>query len=192
MCSARKRGNCYDLAKLMLSHLRSREVEVELINAYDHRITPCSHCNYECFEAPKRCPIRDDVPRIWERLKEADAIILVLPTYYGMPPALFKAIIERGQGILDWVTKQFRDLESVWGGKPIALVVVSDGGGEAAKDIVLRYLPSSAKVITEVFSYSAFGDERYLGGLARDEGIASRAKKLANALHQLLEKSAKQ
>jgi len=186
VCSARRRGNCYDLAELMLSHLRMRGVKTKLINAYDHKITPCSHCNYECFQAPRSCPIQDDVPRIWEQLKDADGIILALPAYYGMPPSIFQAIIERAQGILDWVTKEFRDIESVWGGKPIALVVVSDGGGEAVRGTIIRYLPPSAKVITEVFSYSERGAEYYLGGMIEDERIAARAKRLADTVYNLL------
>jgi len=107
VCSARRKGNCYNLAETILEHLKTKGFETEILNAYDYKITPCNHCDYECFKSPKNCPIQDDVPKIWEKLKEADGVIFAIPTYYGMPSALFKAIIEREQGILNWISPNF-------------------------------------------------------------------------------------
>jgi len=99
VCSARERGNCYDLTEFMMKTLRTKGIETEIINAYDYEITPRSHCRYECFEAPKSCPIRDDVPEIWRRLKEAEGVVFAIPTYYGMPSALFRSLIESSRGL---------------------------------------------------------------------------------------------
>jgi len=78
-----------------------RGVETELLMTIDYEINPCNRCNYECFHKERCCPIDDDVPVIWERMRKADGIVLVIPSYYDFPPAIFKAIIERTQGILD-------------------------------------------------------------------------------------------
>jgi len=184
--SARKRGNCYNLAKIILTHLKAKSVETEILNAYDYKITPCSHCNYECFESPRNCPIEDDVPRIWEKLKEADGVVFAIPTYYGMPSALFKAVIEREQGVLDWITPEFRDLDRLWKEKTVAIVVVSNGGGETVKKIVLEYFPSQTRIVAEVFSYRKYNTAGYKGDLAQNKQAISRAKHLADNLYQLL------
>jgi hypothetical protein len=38
--SARKKGNCYDFAGLILKRLKKTGIETELINFYDYQITP--------------------------------------------------------------------------------------------------------------------------------------------------------
>jgi len=191
VCSAREKGNCYNLAKIVLDHLQTQDAKTEIINAYDYKITPCSHCNYECFQAQNNCPIRDDVPKIWEKLKEADSVVFAIPTYYGMPSALFKAIIERGQGILKWITLEFRDLDSVWKGKIVGIIVVSNGGGENVKNLVLTYFPAQTKIVAEVFSYSKYGAIGYKGDLTRNKRVISRAKHLAEDMYRLLKQGKK-
>ncbi|MFB0502310.1 MAG: NAD(P)H-dependent oxidoreductase [Candidatus Bathyarchaeia archaeon] len=42
VCSARERGNCYDLKEFMMKRLRTKGVETETINAYDYEITPAA------------------------------------------------------------------------------------------------------------------------------------------------------
>lgn len=187
VCSARRRGRCYNLAEIMLNHLKTKGVETQILNAYEYKITPCSHCNYECFKSPRSCPIQDDVPKIWEKLKEADGIVFAIPTYYGMPSALFNAIIEREQGILDWITPEFRDLDSVWKEKTVAIVIVSNGGGENVKNIVLEYFSSRTKIVAEVFSYSKYGTAGDKGDLAQNKQVISRAKHLADMLAGMME-----
>lgn len=102
--SARKRGNCYDFAKFALERLTANGVETELINFFDYQITPCQHCAYECLQhcdphkgmdAP--CPIADDVRPIWENIWSSEILLVFVPTYGGMPPALWLAFSQRQQ-----------------------------------------------------------------------------------------------
>lgn len=186
VCSARERGNCYDLTEFMMKRLGTEGIETEIINAYDYEITPCSHCRYECFEAPKSCLIRDDVPEIWRRLKEAEGVVLAIPTYYGMPSALFKSLIERAQGVLDWVTFEFRNLESVWKGKVVAILVVSNGGGRSVLKMVSQQLPE-ARILSALFSYRDYGRTAYEGSLIQNPKVVSRLEKLADRMFSCLE-----
>jgi multimeric flavodoxin WrbA len=103
--SARKHGNCYDFAQFVLERLQTNGVETELINFCDHRITPCQGCHYECIQhvdpslgVDAACPIEDDVRLIWEKTWAADMLFLFVPTYGGMPPALWFAFSQRIQG----------------------------------------------------------------------------------------------
>ena len=187
--SARRRGNCNDIAEQMLKQLEEGGVETEVIRTTDYDINPCNRCNYECFREDAACPIDDDVPQIWKKMKQADGIVLAIPSYYGLPPAVFKAIIERAQGILGWVTDEFRDLDSVWKGKPVVAVVVADGGGETIVEY-LRRLFSGAHVISEHFSYARLGRPGYGGGLMELHEVASRVDELAEEMYLRLASNA--
>jgi multimeric flavodoxin WrbA len=104
--SGRKKGNCYDCAHVVLNHLHNKEIKPELINFYDHTITPC-HCAYECLQSlnPQRgvslpCPIDDDVHTIWKKTRAAHILLLFVPTYGGLPPAVWAAFVQRSQPFL--------------------------------------------------------------------------------------------
>ncbi len=43
--SARQKGNCYNLAEIMLNHVKTKGIETEILSAYDCKIVPCGHCN---------------------------------------------------------------------------------------------------------------------------------------------------
>ena len=102
--SARQHGNCYDFAQFTLDRLAASGVETELINFYEYRITPCQRCDYECLQrldprkkADSPCPIDDDVRAIWEKTWSSEILLLFVPTYGGMTPALWLAFSQRTQ-----------------------------------------------------------------------------------------------
>ena len=84
--SARRIGNCLNCIEYVLTKLKEQGFAIKVINAYNLEIKPCSHCNYECFakelrDKKEECPIRDDVLKICAKMKEADIIVLAVPTY---------------------------------------------------------------------------------------------------------------
>ena len=102
--SAREYGNCYDFAQFVLDDYKKQGLETELINFYDHQITPCQHCEYECLQrldptkgVDAECPIKDDVRMIWEKTWQAEILLLFVPNYGGMMPALWEAFSQRSQ-----------------------------------------------------------------------------------------------
>ena len=68
-------------------------IETELIRLAGLDIRSCNACMV-CFEK-EACPIDDDMFPIYYKMKEADAIILASPVYYGSATALIKALMER-------------------------------------------------------------------------------------------------
>lgn len=46
-------------------------------------------------------PIEDDVKNIWKKTWEAEILLLFVPTYGGLPLALWVAFTQRQQGILE-------------------------------------------------------------------------------------------
>ncbi|MEM3010387.1 MAG: NAD(P)H-dependent oxidoreductase [Candidatus Bathyarchaeia archaeon] len=47
----------------------------------------------------KNCPIKDDVPKIWKQICNANAVIYGVPVYSGTIPALLKILFERSQAL---------------------------------------------------------------------------------------------
>lgn len=66
------------------------------------------------------------------------------------------------------------------------MIIVSNGGGDSVKNMVLEYFPSQTKIVAEVFSYRKYGTAGYKGDLAQNTQVISRAKHLADNMYQLL------
>lgn len=89
--SARKAGNCSNCVKYCLEKFSERGFETEFLNAYDLKILPCNHCNYECFAKPKkRCPIKDDVKMVYSKIVNSDVLLFGIPDYAGHPSGLYR------------------------------------------------------------------------------------------------------
>jgi len=100
-CSARVNKNTADLLNLALETLRAKGLQTELIQLANFKIFPCQRCDYQCLYHKERdCPIEDDVPEIWKRLKAADGVIFGVPVYSGTIPSLMKILFERSQALV--------------------------------------------------------------------------------------------
>ncbi|MFX0078278.1 MAG: flavodoxin family protein [Candidatus Hermodarchaeota archaeon] len=72
-------------------------VKSELLRLADHEILPCTGCD-NCVRH-KPCPedAKDDVPKVLEKMENADAIIFASPSYFGTVPGLLKNLIDRSR-----------------------------------------------------------------------------------------------
>jgi multimeric flavodoxin WrbA len=191
--SARKYGNCFDLVEFMLKRLKKTGIETELINFYDYQVAPCQTCNYECvqkFDPEKgvntECPITDDVKPIWKKTWNAEILLLFVPTYGGLPPALWVAFSQRTQGILEKPPKENLEKYVV-----TAVVLASphwSGIGERTPSIVADQIKNMERKIAgfEVVNNSGFETENLFGGLINEEEIQRRLKFLADQTLQVL------
>ena len=91
--SPRKDGNTEILTKHALKAIEEEGLETELIRLAGLDIRPCNACMV-CREE-ERCPIDDDLFPLYTEMKEAEAIILASPVYFGSATALLKAFMER-------------------------------------------------------------------------------------------------
>ena len=184
--SARKRGNCLSCIEYVLAELKKQRFETEAVNIYDYEIKPCSHCNYECFAKNLRgkdedCRIQDDVPMIYIKMKEADVIILAIPTYGGKPSSLYDAFTERAQGIIKRYEEFKRDVLS----KIFALIVVGNvpAGGDLAYHIAVldnrdcRYPPTSL-----LLQATDYGQSSIAGTLITDGRVRERLDSLVKSM----------
>ncbi|MFH1451993.1 MAG: flavodoxin family protein [archaeon] len=67
--------------------------DYELINLKDMKISPCKDCRkcHNTFE----CATKDDMQKIYPKLKSADVIILGSPTYFDNVSGIMKNFIDR-------------------------------------------------------------------------------------------------
>ncbi len=91
--SPRKNGNTEILTAHTLKAIAEEGVETELVRLAELDIRPCIGCMI-CREE-ERCPIDDDLFSLYEKLKEAEAIMLASPVYFSAATALLRAFMER-------------------------------------------------------------------------------------------------
>jgi len=118
--SPRKNGNTEILAKYTLDAIKAEGLATELISLAGLDIQPCIACMV-CSEK-ETCPIEDDLLPIYNKMKEADAIILASPVYFGSATSQIKSLMDRTGYISKWNNSVF---EGKVGG---ALVVARRAG----------------------------------------------------------------
>lgn len=97
--SERSGGNTEKLLNFVLERLNSEGIDTELITLYDKKIAGCTGCVL-CRPSRAECLIKDDdFAPIFEKMLEADGIIIGAPVYFGSVPAKLKALLERA-GVL--------------------------------------------------------------------------------------------
>jgi len=67
--------------------------DYELIALKDKRIAPCHACG-GCFKSHK-CVIKDDMQELYNKMSEANIIVLASPTYFSNVTGLMKNFIDR-------------------------------------------------------------------------------------------------
>jgi multimeric flavodoxin WrbA len=92
--SSRVWGNCEASTKLALTEARQLGARCDFVRLTDLRIDACRGC-FSCLSDAKACAIGDDLTDLLERVREAGALILASPVYFGLPPAALVALLDR-------------------------------------------------------------------------------------------------
>lgn len=91
--AARKNGHTAKMVQLFAETLGG---ECEIIEAYRvENIAPCKDCRY-CWHK-KGCSIKDGMQEIYEKLEQADNIVLASPMYFHSVTGMMKTLIDRFQ-----------------------------------------------------------------------------------------------
>lgn len=94
-CSPRRGGNTELLARRALEGATAAGAEGEIICLRDYRYAPCAACD-GCYKEG-RCIVKDDASFIFEKVLEADRIILAAPVFSMGICAQAKMLIDRSQ-----------------------------------------------------------------------------------------------
>jgi multimeric flavodoxin WrbA len=113
---------------------------IETIHLRDLRIDYCTHCE-ACHVESLRCPVKDDVHRLLDKMLAAEGIILATPNYINQVTAPLKAVLDRSSHFIH--CKRLL-------GKFLCGVVTSGSGTE--DDLVLGYLEHYAHICGAQFS----------------------------------------
>ncbi|MDO5133959.1 MAG: flavodoxin family protein [Eubacteriales bacterium] len=92
--SVRRGGNTELLAKAFADGA-GRNHEVELVSVADYRIHPCCGCNHCYTSDGNRCAQKDDMTVIYEKLRQADTVVIASPVYFYGISAQLKALVDR-------------------------------------------------------------------------------------------------
>lgn len=94
ICGSPRKGNSESILLELQKLLKSNGIENEIILLRKSNINRCLGCVEYCNHKLK-CQIKDDMPEIIEKMKQADAYIFISPNYFKMPTGLFKNFIDR-------------------------------------------------------------------------------------------------
>ncbi len=93
MGSPRKKGNTDILVDSVLNGAKVLEAEIEKIYLSDLNFKGCIGCE-GCSKTCK-CVLKDDMQSVYQKLEEADGIVLGSPTYFYNVSGLTKMFIDR-------------------------------------------------------------------------------------------------
>ena len=91
--SPRKDGNTEIMMGHALKAAAEEGLETELVRLADLDIGRCNSC--DLCRQEERCSLDDDLFPLYLRMKDAQAMILASPVYFGSATALMKSFIER-------------------------------------------------------------------------------------------------
>jgi multimeric flavodoxin WrbA len=103
--------------------------QVESVRLADARIGGCTAC-FVCqkvADAPG-CPLKDDMPAVYDRVLAADAVVLATPVYCWGMAAQLKAPVDRFYAFCKFGHTKDGQFTCLVEGKRAALVVTGGGG----------------------------------------------------------------
>ncbi len=121
IASPRKLGNCEIFAKAISENIGQPHT-LKLLRLSDFDIQPCRGCYY-CLYHEGRCVIADAYPQAARAVAEADALIVVTPTYFLGPNSCLKRFTDRGLSLYD-------QAESLWGKPAVGVGIAGIPGRE--------------------------------------------------------------
>ena len=92
--SPRESSNVRIALEAALDAASAKGAESEIVDVNKLTITPCQGDNY-CKEHDSECALNDDMQDIYQKIEEADGIILASPIYFCDVNAQAKLVIDR-------------------------------------------------------------------------------------------------
>jgi multimeric flavodoxin WrbA len=92
-----KKGNVEHFLGKMMDCVKNEDVSTEIVHLSHVDIRECVHCNF-CLSKQKEgkyCALPDDGQGVFEKIEQADIIILASPVYFMRTSAKMAALIDR-------------------------------------------------------------------------------------------------
>lgn len=181
--SPRSGGNTESLLNKALAVLSEAGIGTELIQVGGTDIRGCVACSYCRDKQDGTCAIKtDSFHTIFEKMKEADIIILGSPVYFGSAVPEMMALLDRA----GYVGRPLGTFERKLGGP----VVVARRAGQNFTYAQLMYWYMINGMVVPGSSYWNVGFGAAAGDIDEDEEAINTVKKFAENLVWLSEKLA--
>ena len=136
--SPRADGNTELLLKELLKGAKEAGAQTELVQVRKVRFDPCISCN-RCFKTG-RCEVKDAFQPIYDKIMEADHIVLASPIYFMGLSAWAKTLVDRCQ--------------CYWAKKYVLKDPVSEYRGEMARKGV--FISTAGSSVSKAFDGARF------------------------------------
>lgn len=97
VATARKKGLVSSLAQKVLEGANEAGHTTEFVNLYHYKIDYCRGC-WMC-ETKGKCVLKDDFNILFEKVKNADVLVLAAPTYWSNVPGIMNPFFDRQYGL---------------------------------------------------------------------------------------------
>lgn len=180
--SPREGGNTEILLKEVLKTLSEKGIDTEFVQLGGKKINPCKACGGCRKVLNKKCVFDDDIfNEFFEKMVEADAILLGTPTYFaGMTPEL-KALIDRSGYVARGNGGLFRR-------KIGAGVIAQRRGGATSVLESINYMFLMSEMIVPGSTYWNFGFGAGKGDVLEDKEALVNMQNLGENIAWLLGK----
>lgn len=177
--SPRIGGNTEILASEALKAAAEEGVETEMVRLAEKEVKPCDAC-LSC-RVTRDCRIRDDFQGIFDKMVEADGIILATPVYFGSATPQIMALIDRA-GYLSMA--RGRVFENKVGGG----IVVARRAGQnfTLAQLIFFFLHQGMIVPGSTYWTIAFGREK--GDVVKDVEGVNTVRNMAKKMVWLIRK----
>ncbi len=178
VCSPRKGGNTEILMREALVGANEEGAETELLTIGDKDIKPCDAC-LSCQKTGE-CHIKDDMQMVYEKMLNADGIILGTPVYLWTMSAQAKILLDRTYALRYPNLK----LANKVGG---ALAVAGRDGAVGTLNIFQRYFANS-HMFTVDFADGLAGEK---GAIIKDKRGMKSAYEMGRQITLLIKQKPK-
>ncbi len=105
--SPRKKGNTEYFTRVVLEELEDQGIVTEFVSLIGKDISECTGC-YSCLDKGE-CNIEDDFQEVFNKMLDADAIILASPVYHASITPKLKCLLDRAGFSGRWAKNQMVD-----------------------------------------------------------------------------------
>lgn len=176
--SARKDGNTAILINTVLEELNKAGIETEMIQLAGNVIEPCKAC-WACGGQGNCVHRKDSFREVFEKMKEADGILLGSPVYSANVSANMQAFLERAAVVADMNPGLFTHK----GGAAVA--AVRRGGAMQAVDTMNHFFLNHEMIVVGS-TYWNMGYGQMPGDVQKDEEGLANMRNLGQNMSYLL------
>lgn len=176
--SARKDGNTAILINTVLEELNKAGIETEMIQLAGNVIEPCKAC-WACGGQENCVHRKDSFREVFEKMKEADGILLGSPVYSANVSANMQALLERAAVVADMNPGLFTHKVGA------AVAAVRRGGAMQAVDTMNHFFLNHEMIVIGS-TYWNMGYGQMPGDVQKDEEGLANMRNLGQNMSYLL------